>query len=163
MALTNMGWPAEHQVALIKLVESGLSGAEVAGELNRVFGTSYSRNAAIGKAVRLKMSLQGKPKGDSTRFPKREAGTVLAVVTAKPYRVPRPVRARELTEAACAAIVPLHIRCVELEPPHCRWPYGEADITFCGHERLPDHPYCLDHWHLSRSEGTRSEREAHRV
>jgi GcrA cell cycle regulator len=160
MALTNMGWPAEHVTAFLAMLAPGVSADMIAKKLNKLFGTSYSRNAIVGKAARMNVKTEGRP----VRHNPNPAGYLskapTPIVTAKPYRVPRPLRPREATEAACAAIVPKHIRCVELEPPHCRWPYGDGDITFCGHERLADRPYCEDHWDLSRSHGTVSERRA---
>jgi GcrA cell cycle regulator len=51
---------------------------------------------------------------------------------------------------------------VDLAPGDCRYPYGgdregEA-ITFCGHPRLPGSSYCAPHFHLTRGDGTASER-----
>jgi hypothetical protein len=166
MAVTNTGWPEPHTLALIPLIESGLSASKIAIELNKMFNTNYSRNAVVGKSGRMKSPCRAKPTGggpgcfSSTRQPKRDPNAP------KPYRVVRRPPPRSITEAACAEIVPLHLRCVELEPPHCRWPYGDGPITFCGHQRLRDplsdelFPYCAAHYDLSCGTGTRSEREA---
>ena len=61
-------------------------------------------------------------------------------------------------------VVPLKLRCVDIEPRHlslielergdCRYPYGGDEeneaITFCGHPRRPGSSYCSPHFHLSR-------------
>lgn len=47
-------WKPEHNNALRSLVEGGdLSFAGIAAALNELFGTSYTRNAAIGRAGRM--------------------------------------------------------------------------------------------------------------
>jgi GcrA cell cycle regulator len=61
-------------------------------------------------------------------------------------------------------VVPVKLRCVDIEPRHlslnelerddCRYPYGgdgeNEAITFCGHPRRPGSSYCSPHFHLSR-------------
>lgn len=165
MPITNVGWPELHEQALLPLIESGLPASKIADAINLMFRTKYSRNAIVGKASRLGMPCKGKhfpaAKRDDGVAPKKPRAR--AVTADKPWRLPPVKPPRAVTVLACARIVPKGIACVDLEPGHCRWPYGEADITFCGHERLPGQPYCQPHLHLSRGDGTRSEREAVRV
>jgi GcrA cell cycle regulator len=160
MAGLNILWPEPHFALMSDLVSLGLSSSRIATQLNERFGTSYTRCSVIGKAKRNGLSTMGLPlrKGEK-RAPRVPRPPAVRAVP-KPWREPRPYVTKAAIEAACAAIVPLGIRCEELEPPHCRWPYGDGPIVFCGHPRRPGHPYCESHWHLSRSEGTKSEREA---
>ena len=166
MAGPNVLWPEPQALRLAKLAADGLSASNIAAELNAEFGTSHSRNAVIGKIGRLKVPW------NTTRVFMGNPGYVpvvakprrkRAVAMPKEWSAPKLRPARAVTEAVCASITPKHIRCVDLEPAHCRWPYGDRDITFCGHERLADHSYCESHWHLSRGDGTPSERAANRV
>ena len=52
-------------------------------------------------------------------------------------------------ELKCAAVDPLHITFADLEPCHCRFPYGDdAPFTYCGHPVKTDKPYCEAHSRL---------------
>jgi GcrA cell cycle regulator len=167
MALTNMGWPAEHVAAFLAMLAPGVSAATIAAELNKLLGTSYSRNAIIGKAKRLHVRTEGRPVRNNPNQAGYRATAPAQVATAKPYRVPRVIRPREVIEAACAAIVPRMIRCDQLTDATCRWPYDSGKDTpsylFCGHGKPAERPYCEPHEQLSIGGGTRSEREANRV
>jgi GcrA cell cycle regulator len=85
----------------------------------------------------------------------------------RPAEVSPPAAALERTESVklrCVGITPRLLSLVELEPGDCRYPYGgdkdgEA-ITFCGHPRLAGSSYCTPHFHLTRGNGTPSERAA---
>ena len=50
-------WEEAHSVALRDYLEKGMSFAEIARALNERFGTAYTRNAAIGRARRLGLSV----------------------------------------------------------------------------------------------------------
>ena len=150
-------WAAEHDKMRKQLTDAGASAAEIAAQLNATFNTNYSRNAVIGRCQRRGQPTRGSPvrKDYAAR---RAAGPAPAPTPRKPP--PRIIQPRAVIEAACAGIVPLGIRCEDLEPPHCRWPYGDGPIVFCGHGRLDDAPYCPAHWQLSVGTGTTSERRA---
>jgi GcrA cell cycle regulator len=169
MALTNMGWPAEHVAAFLTMLAPGVSAAMIARQLNKLFGTSYSRNAIVGKAARMNVKTEGRPvRNNPNPAGYRKAAPAPAqIVTAKPYRVPRVRPPREIIEAACAAIVPRMIRCEDLSDATCRWPYdsgkGTPSYLFCGHGKPAERSYCGPHEQLSIGCGTRSEREANRV
>src|ERR1700694_2432716 len=51
--LMQTNWPSEHADALREYVAKGMSYAEIADAINAKFKTSYSRNAAIGRAKRM--------------------------------------------------------------------------------------------------------------
>ena len=59
-------WEEAHSVALRDCLEKGMSFAEIARALNERFGTAYTRNAAIGRARRLGLSV---PCGSAPRAP----------------------------------------------------------------------------------------------
>ena len=164
MAGPNIPWPDDQCHTLRALAAAGGSASEIAEQLNEECGTRHSRNAVIGKIARMRIPwntsyvFHGNATANRPRKPR-----VAIVTEPKAWKMPRIKPPRSVTEASCASLAPLHIRCVDLEPPHCRWPYGDRDITYCGHERLADHSYCESHWCLSRGDGTRSEREANRV
>jgi GcrA cell cycle regulator len=147
-----MWWPAEHLAELVLMVADGLSGAQIADELNTRFRTTYTRNAVIGKAHRKGLVTRGVSRRKTTNPPgfREKTAAALAAPAPKPYRVPRPVPPLEQRKLACAAIVPKRLTLEQLESSHCRWPYGDGPFTFCGHPRTELLPYCLDHWHLSR-------------
>jgi len=48
-------WQAEHSEALTGFIKDGFSYAQAAAKLNALFNTVYSRNAAIGRAQRMKL------------------------------------------------------------------------------------------------------------
>jgi GcrA cell cycle regulator len=50
-------WEEAHSTALRELVEKGVPFSEVARALNKRFGTAYSRNAVIGRARRMGLSV----------------------------------------------------------------------------------------------------------
>jgi GcrA cell cycle regulator len=71
-------------------------------------------------------------------------------------------------------VVPMRLRCVEVDPRHlslmelragdCRYPYGgevegEA-VTFCGHPQREGASYCAPHFDLTRGPGSLAERTA---
>jgi GcrA cell cycle regulator len=72
--------------------------------------------------------------------------------------VPEPVKLR------CVGVKPHLLALIDLERGDCRYPYGgdkDGDaITFCGHPRREVSSYCTPHFHLTRGEGTASERSA---
>jgi hypothetical protein len=53
-------WPQEHNDYLRQLLADGNSRSEAATALNETFGTTYTRNACIGRARRLDVAQQGR-------------------------------------------------------------------------------------------------------
>jgi len=152
-------WEEAHSVALREYLDKGLSFSEIARALNQRFGTAYSRNATIGRARRMGLSVPVQPhsasvmsapkKPDARRL--RELRTrKLAHVPPKPSTVERAAA----LQLRCVAVTPRHLALVDLEANDCRYPYGgdaEGDpITFCGHPRHGGSSYCLSHFHLTR-------------
>ena len=164
-------WAPEHCRALQDYLALGMSFAEIAREINARFGTAYSRNAAISRSKRMRLTAPKRParpprmqarvkverapkSRESTRQePPRPAPTPAGASPAEP---PEPVKLR------CVGISPRLVALIELQPSDCRYPYGgdrdNEPIAFCGHRRLPGSSYCAPHFHLTRGPGTESER-----
>lgn len=151
-------WEEAHSAALRECVEKGMSFAETARALNSRFGTAYTRNAAIGRARRMGLSVpqQTRPAGP---FPaqKRPDARRISEKRARKFVKPAP-KLTTLERAAalqlrCVAIDPRHLSLIDLEVGDCRYPYGgdvEGEpITFCGHPRHDGSSYCLSHFHLT--------------
>ena len=151
-------WEEVHSVALRAYLDKGLPFSEIARALNRQFGTAYTRNAAIGRARRMGLSVPLRPPSDSVMgSPKRPDAKRLRELRARKvgYVPPKPstVERAEALQLRCVAITPQHLSLVDLEANDCRYPYrgdGEGDpITFCGHPRHEGSSYCLSHFHLT--------------
>lgn len=160
----------------LKLLYAGniLSCAGIAGHF-----PGRSRNSVIARVHRLKLPLRGAGRGP--RRPKRESypwleegkseRTWYRHADGKKSREPRiadhKVRVikptREQTEIRCAEVDPLNIPLLDLQPHHCRWPYGESpSVVFCGNGIFQG-SYCGAHYFLSIGPGTSSEQAAHKV
>jgi GcrA cell cycle regulator len=151
-------WEEAHSVALRDCLEKGMSFAEIARALNARFNTAYTRNAAIGRARRMGLSVPireraaralNKPKkADARRIRELRARKT---VTAAPK--PATFERASTLQLRCVAITPRHLALVDLDAGDCRYPYGgdvEGEpITFCGHPRHEISSYCLAHFHLT--------------
>jgi GcrA cell cycle regulator len=153
-------WEEAHSTALRELVEKGVPFSEIARALNERFATAYTRNAAIGRARRMGLSVPQRPGGagpfpaakkpDAKRIRERRARNLLKPVT----KLATFERAAVL-QLRCVAITPRHLALVDLEADDCRYPYGgDAEgepITFCGHPRREGSSYCHQHFHLTNA------------
>lgn len=156
-------WPDEHTEELARLAKEGLlSYRKIAVALNEKFGTRYNRNATIGKAHRIGLK---KGQAEWTRRPaepKKESPKPKRVTTfgnAKATRVYSSVQ----VELRCVDIEPRHLALLDLEAGDCRYPYGDGQITFCGHPTHTNSNYCAPHhflcWERPRA-ATRRQLEA---
>ena len=165
-------WAEQHSQALREYLAKGLSYSETAKAINERFNTSYTRNAAIGRAKRMGISGAGQPdrplRTKKTRPPSPGRLLKMRAGLLKASRPRGEVFARAAAlKLRCVAIVPRHLSLLDLEDGDCRYPYGgEAEgeaITFCGHPRHEGSSYCVSHFHLTSGVGTASERTAGRV
>lgn len=158
-------WPEDHTQELVRLAGEKLSYRAIAHALNEKFGTSYTKNATIGKAQRIGIvkesapSVPGncKPKPDRVvpyKIPssRKTEGVKREVLRTKPNSsggAPGFVRVT-LAEISlrCVEIEPRNISLIELGPDDCRYPYGDNQITFCGHLKIDGSSYCARHHHL---------------
>jgi GcrA cell cycle regulator len=152
------GWEEAHSVALRELVEKGMPFSEVARSLNDRFGTAYTRNAAIGRARRMGLSVPQRlnPASAFPALKKPDARRIFEkrarILSGPPAKLTTLERAAVL-QLRCVAITPRHLALVDLGPGDCRYPYGgdmEGEpITFCGHPRRDGSSYCVSHFHLT--------------
>jgi GcrA cell cycle regulator len=165
-------WKPEHSQALREHLAKGLSYAQIARAINAAFNTAYTRNAAIGRAQRMGISGLNQPGASRHEKLPRKPRLLRFHKTRKPRAAKPPPSRPVLKRAAalqlrCVGIVPRHLSVVELEAGDCRYPYGgDAEgeaITFCGHPQQAGSSYCVSHFHLTRGDGSASERSAVKV
>lgn len=135
-------WPAEHETALRALVVEGAgSHSVIAGILNERFDSAYSRNAVIGKAARLGLSVK------SVRKPVKKQERAVSA-RRRPAPPPKPTEA-QIAVFRCAEVTPKNVALTDLSYGDCHWPYGDGPFTFCGHPKFGESPYCGPHFALS--------------
>jgi GcrA cell cycle regulator len=151
-------WAEEHSRALREFLGKGLSYAQIANAINERFKTTYTRNAAIGRARRLGLSGPGQPDRPARSKPPVQPGLVRLQnlrrrLFAKTGPRPNVLKRAAALRLRCVAIVPRHLSLLELEDGDCRYPYGGDEegqaITFCGHPRREGSSYCTSHFHLT--------------
>jgi GcrA cell cycle regulator len=136
----NTVWADEHSSALLAFLADGMSFSQSASALNEKFSTSYSRNAACGKAFRLNFKVPKRAK--AVRTPrKRDRERIIPAIKPKP-------RIEEI-QIRCAEIEPRHITLDQLERDDCRYPFGEGPFTFCGRQIEEGRSYCPEHQWLA--------------
>lgn len=151
-------WNGDHVATLKDLRTKGWSANQIARELNRLYKTSYTRNAVIGKACRLQLHFNkaaapqripatpkappvkkgppnpvgGGPGGRKFKqwgFETAKFGAPASPVPTPPQ--PLPERVEEPGDCT------IH----SLKDHHCRWPIGD---TYCG-KRKTRGAYCEGH------------------
>lgn len=142
-------WPPEHDEALRRHLDSGLSCQRAADALNREFRAGYTRNAVIGRAGRqgmMPVKEPGKPKVVKERVLTHPRGTGGAPRVRKPTPKPEP----EVIALRCAEVVSRDVGLMDLAPGDCRYPYGGGPYLFCGQPKIEGQPYCEPHFQLCR-------------
>lgn len=145
------GWTEPRIDVLKALWRDGLSASQIASELGDI-----TRNGVISKVHRLGLSARDRPLGKPHRAVQNPYKRQLV-----PRMVPKPrmgphghmIAAEEIVYEAAPDVVanPLNVALVDLEPHHCRWPYGDrAPYFFCGQGKIDDSSYCHAHASLSR-------------
>ena len=168
--MQSSNWAEEHCQALREYRARGMSYGRIAQALNVKFGTTYTRNAALGRGVRMGLPSPERllrpvkqfagigpkrpKKAVGAKLPPRWAGDAVGVAPA--IKRVKPVTLR------CVGVSPRLVSLIELRAGDCRYPYGgDKDgepITFCGHPKLPGSSYCAPHFHLTRGDETPPER-----
>jgi GcrA cell cycle regulator len=143
-----VGWTSAQSDALVEYVKSGMSYQQSADAINERFGTTFTRNSAVGRGHRLGLVPPEKPKSQPRR-------TFARIVRANGNSdAMRLIFSTEATAATlrCVEITPRNLSLIELEPNDCRYPYGgdsEGDaITFCGHPKRDGSSFCTPHHFL---------------
>ena len=148
-------WNEASVELLLKLWKEGLPCTALARQLNKTLGTSFSRNAVIGKVHRMGIQDRGAPT-------KPDKGSAVPRST-KPVKRP-PVYA--LPKPAIVAPANPHVsRHVDAGPGsatihtlragECKWPIGDpqsSDFTFCG--AASSKTYCPVHHPIAYKAGT---------
>ncbi len=156
--MESINWAPEHSDALRQHLARGLSFSEIAKAINLTFNTSYSRNAALGRARRMGLmgDVRAKPSLPVQPVSPQKIGESRSGESWTPwFHRPTPAFERAApTKLRCVEIAPRHLAVTELGRGDCRYPYGGDEegeaITFCGHPRRPGSSYCTPHFHLSR-------------
>jgi GcrA cell cycle regulator len=154
--LVTGGWTQEQSDALEAHVRTGgLTYAEAAVAINETFGTTFTRNSAIGRANRIGLQSpkkEPKPRLDRIRKKKQPQShkpyfrIVAANGNSNAMRVTLSVVAEY--RLRCVEIVPRGLTLIELEKSDCRYPSDDAPFTFCGHPIKEGSSYCTPHHYL---------------
>ncbi len=114
-------WSHEMDATLTVLAGEGLSGGAIACALG------MTRNAIIGRARRMGITLHGRPAVGGWKTRPRP-------LPSAPRPKPAPKAVAPVAPVSVAP-EPLLKPLWELEPTDCKWPYGEENYRFCGHAR----------------------------
>lgn len=142
----NATWLPEHIEKLEALHKDGLSASQIGRMINKVFGTTYSRNAVIGKLHRL--GLCGGESGDEKRRNSGTDGALAWRLTSLQARGELGKRHKDVslsdTENPTTTID-------KATSNQCRWPCGKPspDMPICGQPTLPGQSYCQKHYDLA--------------
>jgi hypothetical protein len=128
-----MKWSDAHIELLRRLHATKETFSQIAWSINRTFGTSFTRNAAIGQAGRLHLEARA-PAGNQSARAKRIKPRVR-----KSY-VPRP-QTFEPSQIPTAFTVTL----MDLEPWMCRYVEGDGPFYYCGQPAAENTSYCALH------------------
>jgi GcrA cell cycle regulator len=137
-------WTAERVATLKRLLidPRRLTAQEIARELG------VSRNAVVGKAARLGLRLPN----HSLRNPWRPLVLEEAPFRTRVPELEAPTDCRSGSPTARGRSTK-RIAFLDLEPHHCRWPYGRRlPFTFCGCDRIARSAYCAVHTGESREQ-----------
>jgi hypothetical protein len=158
----------ETRVATLKLLAAqGLSGSQIAIKLGGFEAyPDKGRNAVIAKCDREHIVLGGgkrlnrKGGGGLSRAQRRAIKTKCSSKpihnhqfgdngkSEKPWKgfsAPETDHCSEIVSRETDPPPAARKHLVDLEPEHCRWPFGEAPITFCGRTRAEGLSYCPEH------------------
>lgn len=165
-------WTDEHCDELKRLVDLNKSYRAIAHEINRKFGTSYSRNSAIGKAMRLGLAKNPAPSVPGPKLKRRTNAEFGAERRMKrKYESVRIVSANGNSNAMrvvkTVTIEQAALRCVEikclvplLDVIGCRYTDGDGPFLFCNGPKRDGSSYCEPHFWLCRGE-PRPRRDTH--
>lgn len=145
-------WTDEQSQFLRDLIGGGASFAVAAAEINARFNTSFTRNAAIGRAQRIGLC-SVRPRIVKKERPVRQRKERLGRSDPAFYR---PLR--ETITIRCAEVEPMRVGLLDLQPHHCRYPYGDHEFTFCGHTVVDGGSYCQPHTMLCTRDDRRGNR-----
>jgi hypothetical protein len=129
----NTVWTSDQDARLATWCSQSLTSRQISAKLAEEFGVSFSRNAVISHARRLKLPLD-RPKSLMTKVGRAANNR---------GRARPPTLAPDAEPFRCAEVVPLNLPLIELEVGMCRYPFGDTDFTFCGLPAVGS--YCSGH------------------
>jgi GcrA cell cycle regulator len=155
-------WPQEHDAALRGWVAQGKTNSEIARFLNHDFNATYSRNAVIGRASRLRLVSQSGDKGGDTspkpkrtrkRSPTADEKIKIAAHSNLPKRYLRAAAPPIICDSSDLApgrdeVLAHSIPLIDLAKDSCRWPVDGGlgtPFRFCGAQREQGCSYCSAH------------------
>jgi GcrA cell cycle regulator len=149
--LVTGGWTQEQSDALEAHVRTGgKTYAEAVIAINETFGTTFTRNSAIGRANRI--GLQSPKKERKPKLPRinKARKTQVRIVAANGNSNAMRVIETVVTDykLRCVEIIPRGLTLLELEKNECRYPSDDAPFTFCGHPVKDGSSYCTPHHFL---------------
>jgi GcrA cell cycle regulator len=175
--LEQISWAPQHSQALREYHARGMSYSEIAKAINARFATSYTRNAALGRAKRMgladteqdrvrKQQLASTLENCASRAKSPETGPsdTRSSGARLPEFGPRKLATAKIdrVELRCVDVSPRRLLLVELGRNDCRYPHGGDEdgsaITFCAHQRRKGSSYCTPHFHLTREPAIPEER-----
>jgi GcrA cell cycle regulator len=150
--LVSGGWTLEQSDALKGHIAVGLSYAKSAALINACFGTSFSRNAAIGRANRLGLQCQERPKAKKKPrvYKPRQRSERVRIIPANgnsnAMRVVSTVVVEQM-RLRCVEIIPINLTLAQIDDTQCRYIAGD-DHLYCGHPKMVGSSYCGPHHFL---------------
>jgi len=146
-----MSWDESTIKMLAFLWKEGLSASEISRRINLAHGTSFTRNAVIGKRVRIGLPDRKQTlRRNNGRRPQRATSKRWAIngldISFQPAEPPPPPAGGAEYDARCVAAGLKSL--IDLEEHDCRWPIGEPQrepFGFCGTRAVPSQPYCAHH------------------
>lgn len=166
-------WTLEVQERLRELYEGEKKSASMCAEqLNREFGTEFTRNAIMGRVARMKLSADGHQRNGVWGPKKVKPERLKKELTMKPppepeMAIPFPEEYKpdftQITAAMSftpspeeefmiALPISTRVTLMDLTPFSCRWPLEGPDgeeMLFCGEECDITKPYCEEHMALA--------------
>jgi GcrA cell cycle regulator len=154
-----MSWTEQQIQSLKKMWGNGFSANDIAKQL----GGGLTRNAVIGKAHRLKLSVPTSMKRqDGAALTAATTNTMASItrISTKKRVMLRPLPPIENpVRTQPQMVVKEALRSIDSKRPegiavtkaterHCRWPVGDPrspDFRFCGCDVYEGLPYCLEH------------------
>jgi GcrA cell cycle regulator len=139
-------WTDQIDEVVRKLIAEHCSASHAATEINREFGTSFSRCAVMSRANRRELgqfhNIRQYPRSATPKKPR----------VYKHKTKPRKLVAEQISQAPLIddQLIPLGQRCtlLQLNSRTCKWPVGdptENDFFFCGAKPIEGKPYCACH------------------
>ena len=141
-----MNWTEDEVSLLLTLNKDGLSATEMSAVIE-----TKSRNAIIGKLHRMHVPMTNSSGGrrvahlndERKERPKKQLMLNRKIKIQSVNYKQLPLENIDVSRNDGKTLV-------ELEHNHCRWPFGETDIYFCGRQILEGTPYCYTHYDVSR-------------